>query len=97
MCLKLNNDISTKSIVSNNDNFYKKICSNDRVDQFSLIKKIIFNAFLTTQILNFKSSNKIPPNSTKEFRESIRGNENKSTFVIIWKFTSRTTLSFIKE
>ena len=74
LCLKLNNDISTKSIISNNDNFYIKICSNDRVDQFSLIKKIILNAFLTTQILNSKSSNKkIPPNSTKEFRESIKG------------------------
>ena len=74
ICFRLNRDVSNNSVNSNNGLFYIKASSKTKVDQFSLIKKIILNSVLCTQEINENNLNKIlPPNSIQNFKENLDG------------------------
>ena len=99
ICFKLNSDLSTESVKTNNSKFYIKACSKNQVDQFSLINKIIVNSVRATQIIKSNSSNdKITPNSLQNFKQPIEGVVNLNQILPSFGGVKKETdIQFYKE
>lgn len=67
------NDFSKSSKILDQDKFYLKACSEDKADQFSLIKSIVTNAMVCKEVITPNSSNRVEKLKAK----SVEGFEKK--------------------